>query len=42
MVHQIICLQAEENRETMREGDRVEAGKENRQAARSRATARAF
>ena len=31
-----------ENRETMREGDRIEAGKQNRQSARSRATARAF
>ena len=33
---------AEEGRETMREGDRIEAGKQNRQSARSRATARAF
>tara|TARA_R110002050_G_scaffold141587_1_gene266769 strand:- start:1022 stop:1804 length:783 start_codon:yes stop_codon:yes gene_type:complete len=34
--------QGSENRETMREGDRIEAGKQNRQSARSRATARAF
>lgn len=34
--------QGAENRETMREGDRIEAGKENRQAARSRAMARSF
>ena len=34
--------QGAENRETMREGDRIEAGKENRQAARSRAAARSF
>ena len=33
---------AEEGRETMREGDRIEAGKQNRQSARARATARAF
>ena len=33
---------AEEGRETMREGDRIEAGKQNRQAARSRAMARSF
>lgn len=33
---------SEENRETMREGDRIEGGKENRQSARARATARAF
>ena len=32
----------EEGRETMREGDRIEAGKQNRQSARARATARAF
>jgi hypothetical protein len=34
--------QAEEGRETLREGDRIEAGKENRQSARSRAMARSF
>ena len=34
--------QGAENRETLREGDRIEAGKENRQSARARATARAF
>ena len=33
---------AEEGRETLREGDRIEAGKQNRQSARARATARAF
>lgn len=33
---------AEENRETMREGDRIEATKQNRQSARSRAAARSF
>lgn len=33
---------SEEGRETMREGDRIEAGKQNRQSARARATARAF
>jgi len=33
---------AEEGRETMREGDRIEASKQNRQSARARATARAF
>jgi hypothetical protein len=33
---------SEEGRETMREGDRIEAGKENRQSARSRAMARSF
>ena len=34
--------QGAENRETMREGDRIESAKQSRQAARSRATARAF
>ena len=34
--------QGSENRETMREGDNIEAGKQNRQSARARATARAF
>ena len=33
---------SEEGRETMREGDRIEAGKENRHSARSRAMARSF
>ena len=34
--------QGAENRETMREGDRIEAGKQNRQSARSRSMARSF
>jgi hypothetical protein len=33
---------SEENRETMREGDRIEGQKQNRQSARSRAAARSF